>query len=310
MADGGEGTLDLFGGGDRSSPVTSADGTLCLARWLLRDDRTAVLESAEACGLEQSGGASRNDAWRATSRGVGELIVAATDIGAEKVLLGLGGSATSDGGQGAYEVLRAAYGTRLPLEVVVCCDVDVPFTAAGRVFGPQKGAGHLTVLRLGRRLRAQRRAFARDHGVDVDAVPGSGAAGGLAGALAVLGAQLVPGFAVLGAELGLSDAIHEADLVVTGEGRFDATSLRGKVTGGVLDLCRQAGVPALVVAGSVDPAVRARVGPDAEVVDLTQRFGAARARSSTAACVERVVAERLGTTSRLTTTLPGGPDDV
>lgn len=311
MADGGEGTLEVFGGADRTSPVTGPDGRLRLARWLLRADGTAVIEAAEVIGLQQMGGAAYNDAWRATSRGVGELLAAAADAGAHRVLLGVGGTATSDGGRGAYNVIRAAYGPRLPLEVVVCCDVDVPFTQAGRVFGPQKGAGRVTVLRLGRRLRGQRRHYRRGHGIDVDDVAGSGAGGGLGGALGALGAELVSGFGVLSNEVGLAGAVAGADLVVTGEGRFDLTSLRGKVTGGVLELCRRSGVPALVVAGSVDPAVRPRVATtDVDVVDLSHRFGEARARSATSACVTRVVAERLGTVSELTTTLPGGRDDA
>lgn len=134
-----------------------------------------------------------------------------------------------------YEIAEAAWGKRFPVEILACCDVDTRFTRSAAVFGPQKGASPSVVAQLTRRLQQQRTEYLEQHGVDVELVDGSGAAGGLAGALAVLGATLSPGFALVAAEARLAGHLRGAALVVTGEGRFDATSMRGKVTGGCSD---------------------------------------------------------------------------
>jgi glycerate kinase len=165
----------------------------------------------------------------------------------------------------------------------VCCDVRTPFTEAAEVFAPQKGATPDQVRILSERLRSARDLTLETTGVDVDELAGSGAAGGLAGGLAVLGAKLVPGFDAIADHVGLDAAIAAADLVVTGEGRVDATSLEGKVVGGVVARASAAGVPVIVVCGTcaIDLAV--------PVLDLTSRFGRQRSWGDTARCVTEVV---------------------
>ena len=248
------------------------------------------MESAAASGLPLAGGAQGNDPWRATTRGTGELLVAAAAAGARRVLLGVGGSATTDGGRGALEAIEAAGGLG-PTDVVVACDVDTRFVDAAGEFGPQKGATPSLVVELGDRLASYAIELRDRYGVDVADLPGAGAAGGLAGGLAALGARLVPGFGVVADAVGLEERIARADLVVTGEGRLDASSWSGKVVGGVVSLARRAGVPVLVVPGTVGPgglegAGEARI----EVRSLTDRFGAVGALQDPAGCVDVVVA--------------------
>jgi glycerate kinase len=289
LADGGEGTLDAFGGANRAATVTGPRGEPVRAGWRLHGD-LAVVETAQACGLVLAGGAEHNDPVGATTRGVGELIAAAVRAGARRVLVGVGGSATTDGGAGA---LAALAGTDLTgVGVLVCCDVTTRFTDAARVFGPQKGATPEQVRLLTARLRELRARFRERHGVDVEDVPGSGAAGGLAGGLVTVGARLVPGFDTVADAVGLDRALGGAALAVTGEGRLDATSLAGKVVAGVLRRAAAAGTPVLVVAGTVDDDVDLPAG--ATLVDLTRRFGAERSWQDPRGCVRDAVAEALG----------------
>jgi glycerate 2-kinase len=290
MADGGEGTLDALGGANRSTVVAGPLGEPVEAPWRLDPAGTAVIESARACGLALLGGRP-NDPIAATTRGVGELVVAAVRAGAHKVIIGLGGSATSDGGAGAAEAIAASGVALEGVELVVCCDVTTPFTDAATVFAPQKGATPEQVRELTARLEQRRRDILAATGIDLDAVPGSGAAGGLAGGLAALGAELVPGFDAIAVLVGLDDALTGADLVVTGEGRVDATSLRGKVVGGVLDRAHARGVPVLVVAGQVDAGID--FGREVDAVDLSATFGADRSYHHTAECVRLAVAAHL-----------------
>src|SRR5205823_4116248 len=183
-----------------------------------------------------AGGPEGNDPLRATGRGVGELIAAAAAEGARKVVVAVGGVASTDGGVGAVEALPAHLP---PLEVA--CDVEARFLDAADVFAPQKGATPEQVAVLRERLAK----------LDVPDQPGAGAAGGLAGGLAAIGATLVRGFDLVATRLELDRHLAEADLVITGEGLVDATSLTGKVVGGVLQHAAEAGVPTLVVAGDV-----------------------------------------------------------
>jgi glycerate kinase len=257
------------------------------ARWFLAGSE-AVLESAAASGLPLAGGAAGNDPLSATTRGTGELLMAAVAAGARRILLGVGGSATTDGGLGAVEAIDEAGGWG-DVAVVVACDVATAFVDAAEIFGPQKGAtpDQVTILRqrlvdLADRYRAR--------GVDVTSRPGSGAAGGLGGGLALLGADLVPGFDVVAAAVGLKLRVGGADLVVTGEGRLDASSWSGKVVGGVRQLARRAGTPILVVAGSVGPGGAQR---GLDVVDLTVRYGEERSLADTAGCVADAVTDAL-----------------
>lgn len=296
LADGGEGTLDVFGGANRTTTVIGPLGTSVDAGWRL-DGRRAVIEMATASGLSLAGGADRNDPLRATTRGTGELILAALRAGATDVIVGVGGSATTDGGAGALEALPA--GVPDGVTVRVCADVRTRFADAATVFGPQKGADAAIVAELTARLERLRADYVRRFAVDVGALDGSGAAGGLAGGLAAWGARIVPGFDTLATAAGLEEALTSVDpparAVVTGEGRFDATSLAGKVVGGVIGRARRVGLPVLVVAGVVDFAVHESGALPAEVeaISLVERFGVAAAWADAPGCVRRVVTEYL-----------------
>jgi len=271
MSDGGEGFVDALGGVPRTTTVTGPLGTRVVAQWALREDGTAVLESAEAVGRRLVPHPTGEDPVAASSEGVGELLAAALEAGASSIVLGCGGTASTDGGLGCLEAL-AALGARVTVPLVVACDVDATFVDAARQFGPQKGATRAQVVRLEARLVALAARYAERYGVDVTAVPGAGAAGGLAGALVALGGAAVSGARLVADELGLAERTARADAVVTGEGRLDATTLAGKVVTVVLD---DAGAtPALVVAGRAEPraaaGVRARAGGDVQVMELDE----------------------------------------
>jgi glycerate kinase len=277
LADGGEGTLDALGGGNRRSVVTGPLGESVAAEWWLGEDGTAIVEAALACGLSLAGGAERNDPLRATSRGVGELVTAAVAAGARRVVVAVGGVASTDGGVGAVEALRPLL--PLPIALEVACDVDARFLDAADVFAAQKGATPEQMRLLRQRLAA----------LDVPDLPGSGAAGGLAGGLAAIGARLVPGFDFVAARLGLDERIAEADLVVTGEGLVDATSFTGKVVGRVVERAAAAETEVLVVAGDVES------GSAVGIVSLVGRCGRQQALAETGKCLTRVVAASLAT---------------
>jgi len=288
VSDGGEGFLDALGGANRTVTVTGPLGDTVTAGWRL-DGRRAVLEMAQASGIELVGGPAGNDPVAASTYGTGELITAALDAGARRVLVGVGGSATTDGGLGA---LRALHPTArlLGVELVVACDVRTRFLDAAAVFAPQKGATAAQVQLLHRRLERLAQVYVEEHGVDVRDIEGGGAAGGLAGGLAAVGARLVEGFEVVAEELDLWTRIEGADLVVTGEGFLDEQSFEGKVVGGVAGLAAEAGVPVVAIAGEVLDEVTGLV----EAVSLVERFGDERARGDTVACIEEVVAGLLG----------------
>ena len=284
MADGGEGTLEVLGGANRRATVTGPLGQPVEAAWRL-DGRTAVIEMAQASGLELAGGPEGNDPIAADTVGTGELIQLAVESGARRVIVGLGGSATVDGGLGA---LRAMYPHQRyrAVDLQVACDVRTTFLDAAEVFGPQKGATAAQVRLLTNRLRRLADVYEQDHGVDVRQLPGTGAAGGLAGALAAIGAQLQDGFSLIAEEIALDAAIEGADLVITGEGFLDQESFDGKVVGGVAELAAAFGVPVVAVVGRVLDGVGDRI----EAVSLVERFGEERAIAETTQCVEEVVA--------------------
>lgn len=287
VADGGEGTLEALGGRVHTARVRGPLGAPVDAEWRM-EDGLAVVEMARASGLALAGGPEHNDPLRASTYGTGQLIVAAMEAGARRVIVAVGGSASTDGGLGAVSALggRGLHG----VDVVVACDVTTRFVDAAALFAPQKGASSAQVALLTRRLERLAQVYERDYQVDVTVLDGSGAAGGLAGGLAALGAALVPGFDVVSEALQLEERIADAGLVVTGEGFLDEQSFRGKAVGGVAELAREAGVPVLVVAGDV----YADELPDhVEVVSLVARFGAEPARRDVLACVETVVRERL-----------------
>ncbi len=312
VADGGEGILEALGGERRTVVVRGPVGDPVEAEWRAGggDAERATVEMARASGLDLAGGAGGNDPLRATTYGTGELMAAAIAAGARRVVVGLGGSATTDGGLGAVSALRAARlvypaGTTsqagpqsgrqavgLPVEVVVACDVTTLFVDAAERFAPQKGATPAQVALLRRRLERLAQVYQRDFGVDVREIPGSGAAGGLAGGLAALGATLVGGFGLVAAELDLAGRVAQADLVFTGEGRLDTDTFSGKAVGGVAGLAVAADVPVLVVAGEADHDAVPSDWRDAgiEVVSLVDRFGPEKATTHTLECVQEVVA--------------------
>ena len=299
VADGGDGLLDVLGGPNRTSVVTGPLGDPVEAGW--RYERgTAVIEMARASGLLLAGGPEGNDPIAADTHGTGELIQTAVEAGATRVIVGLGGSATTDGGLGALRALYPHQRLRA-VELLVACDVRTRFLDAAEVFGPQKGASRAQVRLLTNRLARLADVYLEDHGVDVRELPGSGAAGGLAGGLAAIGAQLLDGFALVAEERELDQAIEGADLVVTGEGFLDDASFEGKVVGGVAEMASDLGVPVVAVVGEeIDAeAVHAAVRECgiAEVVSLVERFGRDRAMTDTVACVEQVVSEVLAARS-------------
>ena len=285
VADGGEGTLEALGGPNRTTTVTGPLGDLVVAPWRRAGD-LAVLEMARASGLDLVGGPEGNDAVAASTHGTGELISAALDAGCRRVILGVGGSASTDGGLGALRALEPVARLRA-VELVVACDVRTTFVDAAPVFAPQKGASPAQVELLRRRLERLAQLYRQTYGVDVLNVAGSGAAGGLAGGLAAVGACLVPGFDLVAEELDLDGRLQGADLVVTGEGFLDEQSFAGKAVGGVVELAQAAGVAVLVVAGEVLDGVAVPAG--VAVISLVERFGADRAMEDTEACVTEAV---------------------
>jgi glycerate 2-kinase len=268
LADGGEGTLEALGGGNRRTAVTGPLGDPVEAEWRLEEDGTALIEAALACGLSLAGGPDGNDPLGATSRGVGELVAAAVAERATRIVVAVGGVASTDGGAGAVEVLPP----QLP-PIDVACDVEAQFLDAADVFAPQKGATPEQVRILRERLAKLR----------VPDLPGAGAAGGLAGGLAAIGAHLLPGFDLVASRLGFDERLEAADLVVTGEGLVDATSLTGKVVGRVLARAQAAGVEALVVAGDIVP------GSPIDAVSLVARYGPEPALAEPAECLAELV---------------------
>ena len=219
------------------------------------------------------------------------MISAAVDAGATEVIVGVGGSATTDGGLGAVRALEPHRRLR-GVDVVVACDVDTRFVDAAESFAPQKGATQAQVYLLRRRLERLAQVYEQDFGVDVRDIAGSGAAGGLAGGLAALGAVLVPGFAVVADALSLAERFEGADLVVTGEGFVDEQSFRGKAVGGVVELAGEAGVPVLVVTGEVLEGVDV-ASRGVECISLVARFGHERAMADPTGCVRDAVADAL-----------------
>jgi glycerate 2-kinase len=290
LADGGEGTLEVLGGPNRSSSVTGPLGDPVQAEWRL-ERGTAVIEMARASGLALVGGPDGNDPIAASTVGTGELIGVAVDSGARRVLVGLGGSATTDGGLGAVRALYPLHRLR-GLELMALCDVRTRFVDAAEVFAPQKGASPAQVELLRRRLDRLADVYLSDYGVDVRDLAGAGAAGGLGGGLAVAGASLVPGFEAVADELDLHDVVEGADLVITAEGFLDQQSFEGKVVGGVAALAAPLGVPCVAVVGEVVEDLEPP-GKDFEVVSLVERFGRERALADTLACIEAVAADVL-----------------
>jgi glycerate 2-kinase len=288
MADGGEGTAETVlaaaGGHMRYVTVTGPLGEPVQASFgLLADGTTAVIEMASAAGLHLVP-LDRRDPTKTTTFGVAQLIRAALDAGGRKILIGIGGSSTTDGGVGCAQGLGWRFldqaGKPIPgpmtggdllrihridasgqdvrlrqAEIVVACDVDNPLTGpqgSAAVYGPQKGATPEQVRRLDAGLGHLAGLMHKDLGLDVEQMPGAGAAGGLgAGLVAFCRASLCRGVESVGRTVDLAGKISGADLVITGEGRLDAQSLRGKVIYGVASEAKRFGVPTVAIAGQV-----------------------------------------------------------
>jgi glycerate kinase len=273
LADGGEGTLDTLlaarGGSRRTTRVTGPLGDPVDAQWGVLTGGTAIVEMAQASGLALVSG--HNDPLRASTRGTGELIAAVRAQGFKQVVIAVGGSATTDGGLAALEVL----GWNLSgMKVTVACDVETSFVDAANVYAPQKGASSAQIALLSRRLQMLADRYRSRTGVDVTQLTGAGAAGGLAGGLAAIGAELAPGFDVVAEAVGLEAALEGADFAITGEGKLDASSLAGKVVGGVLAWADDLAVGRVaIVAGEVTDDVRATLSDRAgvDVLALTDR---------------------------------------
>jgi glycerate kinase len=268
VADGGEGTLEALvatmGGEVQTVEVSDPLGRTIEAEFALSGS-TAIVETAAASGLGLVTAAER-DAIEASTFGTGELLVAAAAAGADRILLGVGGSATTDGGAGAIRAIERGGGLD-GVRVIVLCDVRTTFADAARVFGPQKGADPDDVRRLTARLNAQARRLPRDPRAE----PMTGAAGGLSGGLwAVLGAELVSGAAFVLDTVGFDARMRAARAVITGEGKLDEQSLVGKVISEVATRSRQAGVPCNAVVGTRElDAMGARVLDLERVLEAT-----------------------------------------
>ena len=283
LADGGEGLLEVLGGANRTTTVTDPLGDPVEAQWRMAG-RTAVIEMARASGLALVGGIEGNDPVAASTYGTGELVAAALDAGAKRIVVGVGGSATTDGGLGALRAMMPLHRLR-GVELVVACDVRLGFVDAARVFAPQKGASPAQVELLERRLDRLVQVYLDEYGVDVSDLEGAGAAGGLAGGLAAAGATLLDGFDLVAEHLDLDELVEGADVVVTGEGLMDDESFDGKVVGGVHDLASSLGVPVGAIVGEV------LEGTDVPLptVSLVEEFGRERALGETDAALAEAV---------------------
>ncbi len=274
LSDGGPGFLDVMPGVLHELTVEDPLARPVPAAFRL-DGTTAYVESAQACGLHLLA-AQERDPTTTTTYGVGQLVRAAAGAGAARVVLGLGGSATNDGGAGMLAALgvrredaagerlapgglalaRAArlVGAPYPVVLVAATDVDAPLLGphgASRAFGPQKGASPEEVLALEAALEHWADLLEARVGVRVRDLAGAGSAGGLGAAVLALGGTRVPGVELVAEAVGLADAVRGADLVVTGEGAFDFSSLRGKVVSGVAAWAAEHARPCLVLAGRV-----------------------------------------------------------
>ncbi len=326
MADGGEGTLDAFRtavpGAVRHPLVVDGPAGPAHASWVELPDGTGVVELATASGIELLGGTLRP--WDAHTRGLGQALAAALDHGVERLVVGIGSSASTDAGTGLLTALGARFLTARagpvspgarglrdiavidvselrglpPGGVTVLCDVRSPLTGeegAARVFGPQKGFTTAECRRVDADVRTFAGLLAGELAGARPDEPGAGAAGGAGFALFAWGGALRSGAAAVAQRVGLGAAIADAELVVTGEGRFDGQSARGKVAQFVRDAAAEAGVPLVLVAGQV--ASDADTSGFAEVVSLTDLAGSSvDARRDPARWLRRagrVLAERL-----------------
>ncbi|MBN4927964.1 glycerate kinase [Hoyosella rhizosphaerae] len=260
QADGGPGFVEVLGalgGSTHHTDVCGPLGETVSAQWLMVDD-VAYIESAQACGLHLISTPTPATAWQSKTYGVGELIHDARILGAKTIVVGCGGSATTDGGVGmlaALGGLPAAAAEYEHIDLVAATDVTNPLlgaNGAARVFGPQKGADPATVARLERRLTLLTNEL--ENWGYCSSKEGSGAGGGLGAALLAMGAHRCSGAELVARNTGLDESLADADLIITGEGSFDEQSLNGKVVSVVARKASECGVPAIVIAGQVSVA--------------------------------------------------------
>jgi glycerate kinase len=292
MSDGGEGFRLAFSGETIPLAVRGPWGEVHeapMTRLRVGEQAIGVLEVAEIIGRSLRPTPTGNEALAASSAGVGDALVAAAASGVDRVVIGCGGSASSDGGVGCYDVVRAS---TFDVALTAATDITATFLGALR-YAEQKGVTPSDVPLVEGRLRELAARYARECGRDVAMIERTGAAGGLGGALCALGAELVSGFDEVARANGLAGRIASAQLVITGEGRFDTGSLEGKVVAEVCALTRET-QRVLVVCGAADRDAVRRLQlrhPWVRVEDLVSRFGERRAMESTLACVAQVVAD-------------------
>ncbi len=262
QSDGGPGFVEVLAsrlGEKRRLRVSGPLDATVDAEWVYEPgSSTAYLECAQACGLALLGGPPTPEtALGAHSRGVGQLIAEALRVGATRIVVGLGGSACTDGGQGMIAELgglRVARRKVAGVELIAASDTEYPLVGpwgAARVFGPQKGADTATVAALEVRLEAWALELEAVAGRDVGAEPGAGAAGGIGAGLLALGGRCESGAEIIARHTHLDEDLETAEMIVTGEGRFDEQSLHGKVVGCLADLAYPLGIPVIVLAGQV-----------------------------------------------------------
>ena len=331
LSDGGPGFLDVLAAALPAAVLHGLEVEDPLGRavpaGVLLDGATAYVESAQACGLHLLSEQER-DPRTTTTYGVGQLVRKALDAGATRVVVGLGGSATNDGGSGmlaALGVARAdAAGQPLPpggaalrrvgrlsgapdprlteVELVAATDVDSPLLGlrgASAVFGPQKGASREDVALLDAALERWADALEGHLGTQVRDEPGAGAAGGLGAALLALGARREPGIALVQRTVGLAERVARADLVVTGEGAFDSSSLTGKVVSGVAATAAEHAVPCIVLAGEVRVGRREAAAAGVEATwSLVEAVGLERALGEPSSALAELAARVAGQWSR------------
>lgn len=324
IADGGEGTAEAFytalGGNWHYKSVTGPNGQPVRAGFVILPDGTAVIEMAKASGIMQ---AIDLNPWNTTTFGTGELMLEALNCGCRRLILGIGGSATNDGGIGMAAALGAKFydgnGKEISLtgggiaeltdieltnidprlketEIIVACDVTNPFygpKGASYVYGPQKGADPAMVKLLDANLKHLAEIIYNKTGIDLQKLPGSGAAGGLGGGLvAFAGGRLKSGIELLLQVVEFEKLLQTADLVITGEGAFDYQSLCGKVVSGIAEMAKAAGVPVIMLTGAVmvDKEVYQDMGITAAFSINTRSLSLKEAKKNAAKNLEDVAA--------------------
>ena len=310
QSDGGPGFVEVLAsrlGEKRRLRVSGPLDTPVEAAWVFdAESTTAYLECAQACGLALLDGPPTSEtALAAHSRGVGQLIAEAQRAGATRIVVGMGGSACTDGGRGMIAELgglEAAPQQLAEVELIAASDVEYPLLGpwgAARVFAPQKGADTSAVAALEVRLEEWALELEAVAGRDVGAEPGAGAAGGIGAGLLALGGRIESGAAIIAEHTHLAEDLGVAELIVTGEGHFDEQSLHGKVVGSLADTARPLGIPVVVLAGQVSLDKSAsRLAGIMAALSIAEYAGSVRLAQADAANqlmgLASVVAERLG----------------